>query len=173
VKLNQAGYAAADSPLHLDLVYNPVGYTLPPPQKTLEAEYKEQLKKCFGIVFNRLWTITNMPIKRFAHALHRDGQYASYMTSLIGAHHSENVDAVMCRSLVSVGWQGSVYDCDFNQMLAMPIDGPVGDEHGVEADSRKLWEFTPQQLLGRPVRTGAHCFGCTAGAGSSCTGTLV
>jgi len=94
------------------------------------------------------------------------------MAKLLGAHRAANVEGVMCRDLVSVGWQGSVYDCDFNQMLNLPLDGPGGEEHFVEASSRKLWEYDPGELLGRPIRTGTHCFGCTAGAGSSCTGAL-
>jgi hypothetical protein len=117
-----------------------------------------------------------MPIKRFDHALRRDGKYEMYMDKLVGAHRSSNVEGVMCRDLVSVGWQGTVYDCDFNQMLSMAIDGagaPAGaDEHVVEAQSRKLWEYEPHELMHRAIRTGNHCFGCTAGAGSSCTGAL-
>lgn len=175
-RLNQAGYGMAGSGRRLDLVFNPVGYGLPPRQDSLEHDYKYELKKRYGIVFNRLWTITNMPIKRFAHELHRDGMYNSYMTKLDDAHRAENVNAVMCRSLVSIGWQGSVYDCDFNQMLQMPVSptqfGTGDDEHMVERNSRKLWEYTPQELLGRAIRTGSHCLGCTAGTGSSCTGSL-
>ncbi len=169
---NRLGYGVSGSGLKLDLVYNPVGYGLPPDQQSLERDYKRELQSHFGIVFNKLWTITNMPIKRFEHALHRDGQYDVYMNKLVAAHNDANIDGVMCRDLVSVGWQGSVYDCDFNQMLQMPIDGPGGEEHFVEANSRKLWEFSPAELLERPIRTGSHCFGCTAGAGSSCTGQL-
>ena len=175
-QLNAAGYGQPDSPLRLDLVFNPVGYGLPPAQQSLEADYKRQLAQRFGIVFNRLWTITNMPIKRFEHALRRDGQYDRYMNALAQAHNADNVESVMCRDLISVGWEGSVYDCDFNQMLQMPISpgdlGPDDDEHMVERDSRKLWQYTPEELIGRRVRTGTHCFGCTAGAGSSCTGAL-
>ena len=176
LKLNAAGYGQDDSALRLDLVYNPVGYGLPPDQAGLEADYKQQLHDRFGIRFNSLFTITNMPIKRFEHALKRDGMYDTYMDKLVAAHNPANVTNVMCRSMVSVGWRGSIYDCDFNQMLQMPVDpvefGPGCEEHQVERDSRKLWDFTPGQLLGRKIRTGAHCFGCTAGAGSSCTGAL-
>ena len=175
--LNAAGYGKDDGALRLDLVFNPVGYDLPPEQLSLEADYKRELLGRFGIVFNRLWTITNMPIKRFEHALRRDGMFDSYMAKLVDTHNSENVGSVMCRDLVSIGWEGSVYDCDFNQMLQMPVEpqafGPENDEHFVERRSRKLWQFTPSELIGRKVRTGAHCFGCTAGAGSSCTGSLV
>ena len=175
-KLNAVGYGHERTGLRLDLVYNPVGYSLPPAQRSLEADYKRELKERFGVVFNRLWTITNMPIKRFEHQLRRDGRYDEYLRKLTEAHRPGNVDAVMCRSLVSVGWRGAVYDCDFNQMLQMPLS-PAGfatadDEHEVEARSRKLWEFTPDELIGRAIRTGTHCFGCTAGSGSSCTGAL-
>ncbi|WP_391560993.1 arsenosugar biosynthesis radical SAM (seleno)protein ArsS [Mucisphaera calidilacus] len=174
--LNEAGYGAPGRDLRLDLVYNPVGYGLPPAQERLEGDYKAYLLEHFGIRFNRLWTITNMPIKRFEHALRRDGAYEAYIGKLMGAHHSVNVEAVMCRSLVSVGWLGSVYDCDFNQMLQMPIEpdryGAGADEHEVETESRKLWDYSVDELVGRSIRTGTHCFGCTAGAGSSCTGAL-
>jgi len=175
-QLNEVGYGQAGSDLRLDLVYNPVGYGLPPDQDSLQQDYKTHLSKAHGIVFNRLWTITNMPIRRFAHNLERDSEYARYMTNLMAAHNAANVDGVMCRSLISVGWQGTVYDCDFNQMLQMTVDpdgfGPGDDEHEVEARGRKLWEFAPETLVGRTVRAGDHCFGCTAGAGSSCTGAL-
>jgi radical SAM/Cys-rich protein len=172
-QLNAAGYGLADSPLRLDLVYNPVGYGLPPEQASLEQAYKKHLAEHFDIQFNRLWTITNMPIKRFEHQLRRDGQIDQYMEKLLGAHNASNVDNVMCRYLVSVGWQGSVYDCDFNQMLQMPVEGPTDvDELQCENDSRKLWDYSPGDLIDRRIATAAHCFGCTAGAGSSCTGAL-
>ena len=183
-RLNAVGYGRDGSRLRLDLVYNPVGYSLPPGQADLETDYKRELADRFGIVFNRLWTITNMPIKRFEHQLRRDGEYDAYMRRLFDAHQRENVDAVMCRSLVSVGWRGAVYDCDFNQMLSIPLSlgdteegasadtGGGADEHAVESGARKLWEFTPRELIDRGIRTGGHCFGCTAGAGSSCTGAL-
>lgn len=172
--LNDLGYGRAGTGLKLDLVYNPVGYGLPPEQGPLETDYKKYLREHFGITFNKLWTITNMPIKRFEHALKRDGRYDEYMGKLTAAHNRENVAGVMCRDMVSIGWRGSVYDCDFNQMLQMPIDGdPVDvEEHAVEAESKKIWDYTPGELIGRSIRTGAHCFGCTAGAGSSCTGAL-
>ncbi len=172
--LNDLGYGKDGTGLKLDLVYNPVGYGLPPEQGPLETDYKKYLREHFGIEFNKLWTITNMPIKRFEHALKRDGRYDEYMDKLTTAHNRANVADVMCRDMVSVGWRGSVYDCDFNQMLQMPIDGDLGscEEHIVEAESKKLWDYTPDELIGRSIRTGAHCFGCTAGAGSSCTGAL-
>ena len=173
--LNGVGYGI-DPGLKLDLVYNPVGASLPPAQEKLEAAYKRELWDRFGIRFNALWTITNMPIRRFARALQRDGKYESYMSELIEGHNPANVPGVMCRSLVSVGWLGGIYDCDFNQMEQMPVHpqegGPDDDEHAVEASAWKLWDFTADQLIGRKIRTGAHCFGCTAGAGSSCSGAL-
>lgn len=172
LKLNAEGYGQPHSNLRLDLVYNPVGYGLPPDQTKLEADYKRELQDRFGIVFNRLWTITNMPIKRFEHALHRDGQYEDYMTRLVDAHNSQNVPFVMCRDLISIGWHGAVYDCDFNQMLELSLQGPTGNEYIVESQSKKLWDFTPTELIDRPIQTASHCFGCTAGAGSSCTGSL-
>ena len=175
-QLNRVGYGKEGSPLRLDLVFNPVGYGLPPAQDSLEADYKRELRKRYGIEFNKLWTITNMPIKRFEHQLRRDGQYDVYMDQLIATHNRNNVDTVMCRNLVSVGYEGSLYDCDFNQMLLMPIDAsgvPVNaDEPTVERHSGKLWDFSPNQLIGRTIATGNHCFGCTAGTGSSCTGAL-
>lgn len=171
-KLNAAGYGLPESTLRLDLVYNPVGYGLPPAQAQLEIDYKRELLARYNIHFHTLWTITNMPIKRFEHALRRDKKYNIYMDKLTSAHRAENVANVMCRDLVSIGWQGSVYDCDFNQMLQMPLDGPGGEEHFVEANSKKLWDFTPAELFDRDIRTANHCFGCTAGAGSSCTGAL-
>lgn len=171
-KLNAAGYGMPGSKLRLDLVYNPVGYGLPPAQQSLESDYKRELLARYGIHFHTLWTITNMPIKRFEHALRRDGKFDMYMGKLTAAHNAANVENVMCRDLVSIGWQGSVYDCDFNQMLQMPLDGASGEEHVVEAGSRKLWEYTPAELIDREIKTASHCFGCTAGAGSSCTGAL-
>jgi radical SAM/Cys-rich protein len=171
-RLNKAGYGMPGSKLRLDLVFNPVGYGLPPAQAPLEADYKRELLARYGIHFHTLWTITNMPIKRFEHALRRDGKFEMYMGKLTAAHNAANVENVMCRDLVSVGWQGSVYDCDFNQMLQMPLEGPGGEEHFVEERSRKLWDFTPGELLDRLIKTANHCFGCTAGAGSSCTGAL-
>ncbi len=175
-RLNAVGYGRPGSGLKLDLVYNPVGYGLPPAQQALENDYKAYLQEHFGIAFNSLWTITNMPIKRFEHALRRDGKLEEYMGKLMSAHRAENVGSVMCRSLISVGWMGGVYDCDFNQMMQMPLEpqafGPGDDERNVESNARKLWEYEPEDLVRRSIRTAAHCFGCTAGAGSSCTGAL-
>ncbi len=171
-QLNTLGYGQPDSGLHLNLVYNPTGYNLPPDQVALEIDYKRELKERYNILFNRLFTITNMPIARFEHALKRDGVYDSYMTKLTEAYQSVNVENVMCRQLISVGWQGSAYDCDFNQMLLMPLNGLLGTEKVVETKSRKIWEYPLASLLGKQIQTGSHCFGCTAGNGSSCTGTL-
>ena len=172
-KLNAVGYGQPHSDLRLDLVFNPVDYGLPPNQVELEKAYKDELSDHYGIVFNKLWTITNMPIKRFEHTLRRDGQFDVYMKNLNEGHNPDNVLSVMCRDLISIGWEGSVYDCDFNQMLQMPLEGPAfGDEHAVERQSKKLWAFTPDELVGRRISTGGHCFGCTAGSGSSCTGAL-
>ena len=161
-RLNEVGYGQEGSELRLNLVYNPVGYGLPPDQGELEEAFKGHLAEQFGIVFNRLWTITNMPIKRFEHALRCAGEYDAYMNRLVNAHRAENVEAVMCRSLVSVGWQGTVYDCDFNQMLEMPAE--------LEGKALHIDEVDPVALVGRRIAVGRHCFGCTAGAGSSCGG---
>lgn len=171
-RLNTIGYGMPDSELRLDLVYNPVGFGLAGDQVSLEAAYKAHLMEHFGIQFHKLWALTNMPVRRFEEYLRKEGQYDNYMNKLLAAHNPGNVEHVMCTNLVSVGWQGSVYDCDFNQMLQMPLEGPIGGEHYVEAHSRKIWEFTPAELVGRSIQTAAHCFGCTAGAGSSCTGAL-
>ncbi|MEM9881803.1 MAG: arsenosugar biosynthesis radical SAM (seleno)protein ArsS [Planctomycetota bacterium] len=171
-RLNALGYGQPGSDLRLDLVYNPVGFGLPGGQASLEAAYKKHLLEHFGIVFHKLWALTNMPVRRFETYLRKEGQYDNYMNRLLAAHHPGNVEGVMCTTLVSVGWRGSVYDCDFNQMLQMPLDGPVGGEHFVEEHSRKVWDYVPAELIDRDIQTAAHCFGCTAGAGSSCTGAL-
>jgi radical SAM/Cys-rich protein len=149
--------------LRLDLVYNPVGAFLPPAQAELEEAYRVRLKEDFGIVFDRLLTITNMPIKRFAHTLHREGEYEAYMALLVEHFDAANVDHVMCRDLLSVAHDGALYDCDFNQALGQPLAGEPTTIHDIDDLGR---------LEGRPIATGAHCFGCTAGAGSSCGGAL-
>jgi len=161
--LNEIGYGREGTGLELDLVYNPVDDALPPPQEELEAAYKVELKKTFNIDFNRLYTITNMPISRFGEFLKRRGTYDRYMETLQDNFNPHTVDNLMCRSLISIGWQGEVYDCDFNQMLDMHTFG-----HEV-----KLWELSVEDLVGGQVRVGDHCFGCTAGAGSSCGGELI
>jgi radical SAM/Cys-rich protein len=162
-KLNALGYGRPDSGLVLDLVYNPVGASLPGPQRELEDAYKQHLRSKYGIVFNRLWTITNMPISRFAHYLRHTAQAESYQHRLEAAHNPDNVAQVMCRSTLSVDWQGRIYDCDFNQML----DWPIGNGQWLH-----VWDVDPSRLAAFGIRTGAHCFGCTAGAGSSCSGAL-
>jgi radical SAM/Cys-rich protein len=160
--LNRIGYGQAGSGLVLNLVYNPLGASLPPPQQKLEADYKSQLRENFGIEFNRLFTITNMPIKRFAEVLYREGQHESYMGLLTNHFNPATVESLMCRDLVSIGWDGKIYDCDFNQMLDM--ETPNG---------RSIWEVASfSELANRQIATGSHCFGCTAGAGSSCGGSL-
>ena len=161
--LNRLGYGQPGTGLALHLVYNPLGPSLPPPQKELEDVYHQQLGERFGIVFNNLYTITNMPISRFLTDLVRHGNYESYMELLVEKFNPATVDGVMCRSLVSVGWNGILYDCDFNQMLEMPIN------HGYP---HHLREFDAFVLSHREIRTGSHCYGCTAGSGSSCGGAV-
>ncbi len=161
--LNSVGYGT-DPGLELDLVYNPGGAFLPPPQQTLERDYKRELGERYGVAFNRLLALANLPINRFAHFLERSGQLESYHRTLSDAFNPDTVPALMCRHLVSADWLGNVYDCDFNQMLDLPAPDRAG--------RRKLWEFSREEFDGRPVATGAHCFGCTAGAGSSCGGSL-
>ncbi|MFN2349837.1 MAG: arsenosugar biosynthesis radical SAM (seleno)protein ArsS [Thioalkalivibrio sp.] len=163
-QLNAQGYGQADSGLVLDLVYNPQGPSLPPPQPALEADYKQHLKTEYDVVFNQLFTIANMPIHRFGNQLRKEGRLGEYMQVLKNAHRDENLESVMCRSLVSVDWQGFIYDCDFNQMLHMPLGGNVGRTH--------LRDLMRQPLEGREVAVADHCFGCTAGQGSSCGGAL-
>ena len=164
-QLNAAGYGAQGSGLELNLVYNPQGPALPPPQPALEAEYKRVLGERFGIVFNRLYTLANMPIQRFGSTLVSKGQFNDYMRLLHEAHRDENLESVMCRSLISVDWRGYVYDCDFNQMLDLPLAlGKAGRVH--------VSELIGRDLSGNPIAVRDHCYGCTAGQGSSCGGAL-
>jgi radical SAM/Cys-rich protein len=162
-QLNRLGYGRPGSPLGLDLVYNPQGPSLPPPQAELEARYRDELRRGFGIEFHALLTITNMPIKRFAHALERDGQAEAYMALLVNHFNPAAVPGLMCRDTLSVAWDGTLHDCDFNQMLEIPLGaGPTS-----------VWDLGDARGLdGQPVAVGPHCFGCTAGAGSSCGGAL-
>ena len=160
--LNALGYAREPG-LVLDLVSNPVGAFLPPAQKDLERDTREWLLAHHGVVFNALFTITNMPISRFAAWLRRAGTYEAYMARLESAFNPATVSGLMCRSLVSVGYDGRLHDCDFNQMLEMGLD---------EGQPATIFDFDLGRLSGRTVRTGDHCFGCTAGAGSSCGGAL-
>jgi len=161
-KLNAVGYG---SKLLLNLVYNPVGPKLPAPQAELQADYKEVLGREFGISFNRLYTITNQPIARFAEDLRRQGKTEEYMSLLATSFNPATVESLMCRTTLSVGWMGKVYDCDFNQMLGMQMQNPDGS-------GLYLWDVTPEILEGWAVRTGEHCLACTAGCGSSCGGAL-
>jgi radical SAM/Cys-rich protein len=162
--LNSLGYGI-DSALPLHLIYNPVGAFLPGPQAELEADYKRELKEHFGIVFNKLYTITNLPIARFASYLRHNNKLDEYMQLLVENFNAATVNGLMCRSMISVGWRGEVFDCDFNQMLKMQWS-----DHG---RGFSLWDIDPAQVENREILTGEHCFGCTAGAGSSCGGALV
>ncbi|MBX3330059.1 MAG: arsenosugar biosynthesis radical SAM protein ArsS [Nitrospira sp.] len=161
--LNRFGYGRPDSGLVLNLVYNPVGAFLPPKQEAIEAQFKKELRARHGIEFNRLYTITNMPISRFLEFLVESGNYEQYMTRLANAFNPAAAAGVMCRYTLSVGWDGRLYDCDFNQMLELPID------HGAPSHVR---DFDPAQLHHRRIVTRNHCYGCTAGSGSSCGGSV-
>lgn len=161
--LNALGYGQPGSDLELDLVYNPLGPSLPPAQEALEAIYRKELGAHFDIVFNHLFTITNMPIKRFLHQLQRSGQYDRYMQALLDAFNPRAAKGIMCRNLLSVGWDGQLYDCDFNQALEIPLAGK----------RRTLWDITSlEQINVESIAFRNHCYGCTAGAGSSCGGAL-
>jgi radical SAM/Cys-rich protein len=159
-KLNAAGYGTR---LPLTLVYNPIGAKLPPDQAELEADYKHELRERYGIVFTRLFTITNLPIARFATDLREHGHWDSYMDLLANSFNPATVDGLMCRSTINIGWKGEVFDCDFNQMLKMQ------QRNGKDF---YLWDITPTTLANHPILTGTHCLGCTAGAGSSCGGAI-
>jgi len=161
--LNRLGYGlAGDLPLHL--VYNPVGPFLPPPQQELENDFKRELTTNFGIVFNELYTITNLPIARFASYLRHNNKLEEYMELLIENFNPATINGLMCRNTISVGWQGEVYDCDFNQQLGMQWKN---------GKPLFLWDVDPTESENREIMTGDHCFGCTAGAGSSCGGALI
>ena len=163
--LNSLGYGIdPDLPLHL--VYNPSGPFLPGPEADLEVDYKRELRKHFGIVFNKLFALTNLPIGRFASYLRRNNKLDQYMQLLIDAFNPATIDGLMCRNTISVGWRGEVYDCDFNQQLGMQWNNP-------DRARIFLWDIDPNALEGREIMTGNHCFGCTAGAGSSCGGAIV
>lgn len=164
-QLNALGYGDGRSGLMLNLVYNPTGPYLPPPQAALEADYRRELGGRHGIVFDRLFTLANMPIQRFGSTLVSHGEFDAYMTLLRGAHRDDNLDQVMCRTLVSVGWDGTVYDCDFNQMLGLPLAVPGRTRPQVR-------DLIGRDLAGNPIAVAGHCYGCTAGQGSSCGGAL-
>lgn len=159
-KLNSLGYGTR-IPLHL--VYNPLGPSLPGPQADLEADYKSELSRNSGVIFNQLYTITNQPIARFAEDLRRLGKWDEYMQLLTTSFNASTINGLMCRSTLSVDWLGELYDCDFNQMLRMQLRN---------GKPLFLWDVTPELLEQRPIQTGEHCFACTAGCGSSCTGAL-
>jgi radical SAM/Cys-rich protein len=163
-RLNAVGYGVDNSGLVLNLVYNPVGAYLPPAQGSLEADFKRELGTRHGVYFNSLYAITNMPINRFLDFLRRSGNEERYMKRLVDAFNPLAVAGLMCRSLVSVDWRGRLYDCDFNQMVDLGIASGL---------PQTIAEFDPEKLANRRIRTASHCFGCTAGAGSSCGGAVV
>ena len=163
--LNRLGYGQPGSELKLNLVYNPQGPVLPPAQPQLERDYKQRLSDSYGIVFNELYVLTNMPIQRFGSMLISKGQFGDYMNLLKNAYQPANLDAVMCRTLLSVDWQGYVYDCDFNQMLELPLAWK-------HRPRTYLRELIGADLAGNPIVVKDHCYGCTAGQGSSCGGAL-
>ena len=159
-KLNKLGYAQDHSHLKLNLVFNPQGATLPPDQQTLERSYKEHLYEHYGIVFNQLFAMSNLPVQRFGSTLISNGQFNGYMQLLKDHFQAENLTSVMCKNTLSIDWQGFVYDCDFNQMLKLPLDGKKTHINDIESVS------------GNPITTLQHCYGCTAGQGSSCGGAI-
>ncbi len=164
-RLNALGYGVDGTGLVLNLVFNPLGPSLPPNQQALEGVYHQELESRYGVVFNHLFTITNMPIQRFGSTLISKGKFSEYMQLLKEAYHESNLDNVMCRNLLSVDWQGYVFDCDFNQMLNLPLH--------VDAQPRThLSELNGRDLQGNPIVVMNHCYGCTAGHGSSCGGAL-
>jgi radical SAM/Cys-rich protein len=159
-KLNAVGYGIR---LPLNLVYNPLGPKLPPAQAELEADYKTELRERYGVEFTGLFTITNQPIGRFADDLRQHGKWDEYLELLANSFNPSAVENLMCRSTLSVGWRGELYDCDFNQMLGMQMRNRM---------PLFLWDVTPADLKTRAIQTGVHCLACTAGCGSSCTGAL-
>jgi radical SAM/Cys-rich protein len=162
-RLNQLGYGRPNSGLVLNLVYNPVGAFLPPKQDAIESQFRKELHKHHGIEFNRLYTITNMPISRFLEFLVESGNYDGYMERLANAFNPAAAAGVMCRYTLSVAWDGTLYDCDFNQMLNLPVD---------QRAPGHIRDFNPMALNDRSIVTGNHCYGCTAGPGSSCVGSV-
>jgi radical SAM/Cys-rich protein len=164
--LNSLSYGI-DPELPLHLVYNPGGEFLPPSQAELEADYKRELRKHFGIIFNKLYTLANLPIGRFASYLRHNNKLDEYMELLVTTFNPATIDGLMCRNTISVGWRGEVYDCDFNQQLGMQWSSNGASK------PLFLWDIDPDLLEGREIMTGAHCFGCTAGAGSTCGGAIM
>ncbi len=164
-RLNQLGYGKPDLRLALSLVYNPQGPNLPPPQASLEADYRRHLQDRYGVAFTRLFTLANMPIQRFGSTLISRGQFESYMRLLKSAHQDANLESVMCRNLISVDWEGFLYDCDFNQMLGLPVRLNGSPRAHVS-------ELMGRDLEGHGILVADHCYGCTAGQGSSCGGAL-
>lgn len=162
-RLNEVGYGIDGSNLLLNLVYNPVGAFLPPSQNSIEADFKRELKSRYGVSFNHLYTITNMPIKRFLDYLRRTGNEERYMRKLVESFNPNSVEGLMCRSTLSVDWNGRLYDCDFNQMLELGVAPEL---------PQTIFELDPAKFAGQRIMTGSHCFGCTAGAGSSCGGAV-
>jgi radical SAM/Cys-rich protein len=165
-RLNEIGYGQSDSNLILNLIYNPVGPHLPPPQQKLEQDYKQILAENFGIAFNHLYCLTNMPITRYATHLKLRGEYDRYLDLLSTNFNGATLDQVMCRNLISVGWEGLIFDCDFNQMLNLPIRDRAGKPLHISS-------LSIEQVRNYAITVGDHCYACTAGAGSSCGGTLV
>ncbi|WP_445366655.1 arsenosugar biosynthesis radical SAM (seleno)protein ArsS [Methylomonas sp. BW4-1] len=165
-RLNRLGYGHEDGELTLNLVYNPQDAVLPPDQQALEQAYKQHLQQHYGIVFNRLYAIANMPIQRFGSTLISHGRFESYLTLLKNSFRADNLENLMCLNTLSIDWQGTVYDCDFNQMLDMPVG--ISDKPRMH-----ISELNLQQLQDAPIATAAHCYGCTAGQGSSCGGALL
>ena len=160
-RLNNVGYGVEGTGLRLNLVFNPTGALLPPEQASLERDFKNRLDQQYGIVFNNLFTITNMPISRFLDYLDETGKLEAYMVELMNAFNPSTLDSLMCKAMISVGWDGQLYDCDFNQMLEMNTE-----------KVNHISKFNRALLASRKIRTGAHCYGCTAGKGSSCGGEI-
>jgi radical SAM/Cys-rich protein len=165
-RLNEIGYGRPDGDLALNLVYNPVGPHLPPPQEKLEQDYKRILRDQFGVVFNRLFCLTNMPITRYATHLKLRREYEPYLDLLENSFNAGTIEQLMCRNLISVGWDGRLFDCDFNQMLDLPLRRRDGT--ALTINNAALSEFQNAAII-----TGDHCYACTAGSGSSCGGALV
>ena len=163
-QLNGAGYGKGNPDLQLHLVYNPIGASLPPPQKTLEKEYKQHLSENYDVSFDSLLTITNMPIKRFGSTLISRGEFGSYLQLLESSYQEKNLESVMCKTLLSIDWEGYVYDCDFNQMLGLSFGDSDNKIH--------IRDLKIEELEGNPIAVRDHCFGCTAGNGSSCSGAM-